>query len=124
MISLEGLTLRTGRHPKAGWILRIFAHYVRDGLIPNFFDRECEGLYHTADCCAAGQKRLRLKNRSNPHGEKDSSRATASAAGLVKMSMGLTAIILISLLIGDALVYAAIRRAPSGFQDHRGFHRN
>ena len=37
MISLEGLTLATGRHREAGWILRTFAHYVRDGLIPNMF---------------------------------------------------------------------------------------
>ena len=34
MISLEGLTLVTGRY-EAGYILRTFAHYVRDGLIPN-----------------------------------------------------------------------------------------
>ena len=37
MISLEGLTLTTGRHVEAGYILRTFAHYVRDGLIPNMF---------------------------------------------------------------------------------------
>ena len=37
MISLEGLTLTTGRHAEAGYILRTFAHYVRDGLIPNMF---------------------------------------------------------------------------------------
>ena len=50
MISLEGLTLSTGRHHEAAWILRTFAHYVRDGLLPNFFpDGENEGLYHTAD---------------------------------------------------------------------------
>jgi predicted glycogen debranching enzyme len=50
MISLEGLTLTTGRHVEAGYILRTFAHYVRDGLIPNMFpEREKEGLYHTAD---------------------------------------------------------------------------
>ena len=50
MISLEGLTLVTGRHVEAGYILRTFAHYVRDGLIPNMFpERETEGLYHTAD---------------------------------------------------------------------------
>jgi len=50
MISLEGLTLATGRHEEAAWILRTFAHYVRDGLIPNFFpDGENEGVYHTAD---------------------------------------------------------------------------
>ncbi|HEV3198760.1 MAG TPA: amylo-alpha-1,6-glucosidase [Bryobacteraceae bacterium] len=50
MISLEGLTLTTGRANEAGWILRTFAHYVRDGLIPNMFpEGEKEGLYHTAD---------------------------------------------------------------------------
>lgn len=50
MISLEGLTLTTGRHAEAGWILRMFAHYVRDGLIPNLFpEGEKHGLYHTAD---------------------------------------------------------------------------
>ena len=50
MISLEGLTLTTGRHVEAGYILRTFADYVRDGLIPNLFpEGEQEGLYHTAD---------------------------------------------------------------------------
>ena len=50
MISLEGLALVTGRCLEAGYILRTFAHYVRDGLIPNMFpDGEKEGLYHTAD---------------------------------------------------------------------------
>jgi predicted glycogen debranching enzyme len=50
MISLEGLTLSTRRHREAGYILRTFAHYVRDGLIPNMFpDGQREGLYHTAD---------------------------------------------------------------------------
>jgi len=50
MISLEGLTLITGRFLEAGYILRTFAHYVRDGLIPNMFpDGAKEGKYHTAD---------------------------------------------------------------------------
>jgi predicted glycogen debranching enzyme len=50
MISLEGLTLVTGRHAEAGYILRTFAAHVRDGLIPNFFpDHDTEGVYHTAD---------------------------------------------------------------------------
>jgi predicted glycogen debranching enzyme len=50
MISLEGLTITTGRHREAGYILRTFGHYVRDGLIPNMFpDGSREGLYHTAD---------------------------------------------------------------------------
>jgi predicted glycogen debranching enzyme len=50
MVSLEGLTLTTGRHSEAGWILRTFAHYIKDGLIPNVFPEGQEhGLYHTAD---------------------------------------------------------------------------
>ena len=50
MISLEGLTLITGRYVDAGYILRTFAHYLRDGLIPNLFpEGRHEGLYHTAD---------------------------------------------------------------------------
>jgi predicted glycogen debranching enzyme len=50
MISLEGLALVTGRHAEAGFILRTFAHYVRDGLIPNMFpEGNNAGLYHTAD---------------------------------------------------------------------------
>jgi predicted glycogen debranching enzyme len=50
MISLDGLTLATGRTIEAGYILRTFAHYVRDGLIPNMFPEGMkEGLYHTAD---------------------------------------------------------------------------
>jgi predicted glycogen debranching enzyme len=50
MISMEGLTLTTGRHTEADWILSTFAHYVRDGLIPNMFPEGVnEGLYHTAD---------------------------------------------------------------------------
>jgi predicted glycogen debranching enzyme len=50
MISLEGLTLATGRQVEAAWILRTFANYVRDGLIPNLFpEGQSQGLYHTAD---------------------------------------------------------------------------
>ncbi len=50
MIALDGLTLATGRRREAGYILRTFAHYVRNGLIPNMFpDQSTEGLYHTAD---------------------------------------------------------------------------
>jgi predicted glycogen debranching enzyme len=50
MISLEGLTLVTGRWTEAGCILRTFGHHVRDGLIPNLFpEGQGEGLYHTAD---------------------------------------------------------------------------
>jgi len=50
MISLEGLTLMTGRALEAGYILRTFGHYVKDGLIPNLFpEGASQGLYHTAD---------------------------------------------------------------------------
>lgn len=50
MISLEGLTLCTGRPQTAHFILHTFARYVRDGLIPNLFpEGSQEGLYHTAD---------------------------------------------------------------------------
>ena len=50
MISLEGLCLCTGRVEEAGLILRTFAAYVSDGLIPNLFpEGESQGLYHTAD---------------------------------------------------------------------------
>ncbi len=50
MISLDGLTLASGRSMEAGWILRTFGYYIRDGLIPNLFpEGEKEGLYHTAD---------------------------------------------------------------------------
>src|SRR5436305_5049849 len=50
MISLEGLTLTTGRQLEAGYILRTFSRYIKDGLIPNLFpEGDHEGLYHTAD---------------------------------------------------------------------------
>lgn len=50
MISLEGLTLSTGRPAEGGYILRTFAQHIRDGLIPNLFpEGQDEGLYHTAD---------------------------------------------------------------------------
>jgi predicted glycogen debranching enzyme len=50
MISLEGLTLVTGRRHAARDILATFARHARDGLIPNLFpEGENEGLYHTAD---------------------------------------------------------------------------
>ncbi len=50
MISLEGLTLTTGREVEASYILRTFAHYIRNGLIPNMFpEGKTDGLYHTAD---------------------------------------------------------------------------
>lgn len=50
MISLEGLTLATGRHDEARNILHTFMAYVREGLIPNMFpEHDKTGLYHTAD---------------------------------------------------------------------------
>src|SRR5262245_33556182 len=50
MISLEGLTLCTGRHHEARSILRTFARYVEDGLLPNLFpEGQRKALYHTAD---------------------------------------------------------------------------
>ena len=50
MISLEGLTLTTGRVEEARNILRTFGFYLRDGLIPNLFpEGDSEGLYNTAD---------------------------------------------------------------------------
>jgi predicted glycogen debranching enzyme len=50
MIGLEGLTLTTRRFTEAGWILRTFAYYIREGLLPNLFpEGENDGLYHTAD---------------------------------------------------------------------------
>ncbi len=50
MISLEGLALITGRQREAEFILRTFAYYVKNGLIPNMFpDGSNHGLYNTAD---------------------------------------------------------------------------
>ncbi len=50
MISLEGLTLCTGRQQETKAILRTFARYIRDGLIPNLFpEGSRQALYHTAD---------------------------------------------------------------------------
>ncbi|MDQ2833616.1 MAG: amylo-alpha-1,6-glucosidase [Acidobacteriota bacterium] len=50
MISLEGLTLSTGRWREAEYILRTFADYIYHGLIPNMFpEGKTAGLYHTAD---------------------------------------------------------------------------
>jgi predicted glycogen debranching enzyme len=50
MISLEGLTLTTGRWDEARLILLTFGRHARDGLIPNLFpEGQSEGLYHTAD---------------------------------------------------------------------------
>lgn len=50
MISLEGLTLTTGRYKDAFSILLTFSHYIKDGLIPNMFpEGELKGIYNTAD---------------------------------------------------------------------------
>lgn len=51
MIALPGLALSTGRHTDAAAILRAFARYVADGLIPNNFpDRaDVDPGYNTAD---------------------------------------------------------------------------
>jgi predicted glycogen debranching enzyme len=50
MISLEGLTIATGRTHEGEYILRSFAKYIRDGLIPNMFpEGKTSGLYNTAD---------------------------------------------------------------------------
>jgi predicted glycogen debranching enzyme len=50
MISLEGLTLATGREQEGRAILLSFAQHMKDGLIPNLFpEGDQAGLYHTAD---------------------------------------------------------------------------
>ena len=50
MISLDGLTICTGRHEEARSILRTFSNYIRDGLLPNLFpEGQRKALYHTAD---------------------------------------------------------------------------
>jgi glycogen debranching enzyme len=50
MISLEGLTLCTGRPAEARRILHTFCAAIRDGLVPNLFPEGTDqGLYHTAD---------------------------------------------------------------------------
>lgn len=50
MISLEGLTLTTKRFNVANSILRTFAYYIKDGLIPNMFPDGIRNIfYNTAD---------------------------------------------------------------------------
>jgi predicted glycogen debranching enzyme len=52
MISLEGLTLLTGRSEDAKYILHTFSHYIRNGLIPNLIPEgatEEGGRYNAAD---------------------------------------------------------------------------
>jgi predicted glycogen debranching enzyme len=70
MISLEGLTISTGRNREAAFILRTFAQYVKDGLLPNLFpDGSNSGLYHTADATLwffhAVERFLRATNDRN-----------------------------------------------------------
>ncbi|HTL46453.1 MAG TPA: amylo-alpha-1,6-glucosidase [Verrucomicrobiae bacterium] len=50
MISLEGLCLCTGRFDEAKAILRTFANYIRDGLLPNHFpEGDNQAVYNTVD---------------------------------------------------------------------------
>jgi predicted glycogen debranching enzyme len=50
MISLPGLTLVTGRHDAAARILATYAHYAREGMLPNRFPDEGEAPeYNTVD---------------------------------------------------------------------------
>jgi predicted glycogen debranching enzyme len=50
MISLEGLTLLTGRHKDAREILLTFAKWIRDGLVPDLFpEGDKDAQYNTAD---------------------------------------------------------------------------
>ena len=50
MIAFTGLTLCTRRYEEAGQILLTFAHYIKNGLIPNMFpDDTSAPLYNTAD---------------------------------------------------------------------------
>lgn len=51
MIAIPGLLLATGRSEEAGGVLRTFAHYLQDGLIPNNFPDHAgaEPGYNTAD---------------------------------------------------------------------------
>lgn len=50
MISLEGLTIHTGRVEEAVQTLKLFKSALRDGLVPNYFPEGTnDGVYHTAD---------------------------------------------------------------------------
>lgn len=50
MISLEGLTLCTGRIQEAKAILLTFGHYVKNGLLPNHFpEGHKDAIYNTVD---------------------------------------------------------------------------
>ena len=50
MIALPGICISTGRFESAKSILRTFACYEKDGLMPNLFpEGENEPLYNTVD---------------------------------------------------------------------------
>lgn len=50
MIAMQGLTMVTGRLEDAKSILRTFARYMKDGLVPNMFpDEGLQPLYNTVD---------------------------------------------------------------------------
>ena len=79
MISLEGLTLSTGRYREAGAILRTFSHYVRDGLLPNLFpEGERAGAVSHGRCDALVLPRDRALRRGT--GDRVDRRATVPGA--------------------------------------------
>ena len=50
MIALPGLTLATGRYPIAAKILRTYAHFLNQGMLPNHFpDTDHEPEYNSVD---------------------------------------------------------------------------
>ena len=50
MISLPGITMITGRFKKCKSILRTFAKYVKNGLLPNLFpEGDCNPMYNSAE---------------------------------------------------------------------------
>ncbi len=48
-ISMEGLLLKTSRFPEAKAILKYFANYIKDGLVPNYINNDGGGSYNTVD---------------------------------------------------------------------------
>lgn len=48
-IAMEGLLLRTNRFLDAKSVLKYFANYIKNGLVPNFIDEEGGGSYNTVD---------------------------------------------------------------------------
>ena len=99
MISLEGLTLSTHRYREAGYILRTFAHYVRDGLIPNMFPdgaarravshRRRDAVVLPRDRALHGRDRRRRDGAEAPAGAASTSssitcRARASASASIR----------------------------------------